>query len=180
MNPRVIGLDLSLTGTGIAHVDGSLDTIRTGPGDHLADQRERLRYIVDEVISRTKAGLPESPTLAVVEGPSYNSSGAGTWDRAGLWWLLIDRLFHECVPVAVVPPAALKRYATSRGNATKADMRMALYQRANLDLRDDNQVDAWWLRAMGLDALGYPPVPMPKTQSAALDKVDWPAVEVDG
>ncbi|MFC5744788.1 hypothetical protein [Actinomadura rugatobispora] len=176
MQPRVIGLDLSLAATGIARVDGSLDIITTGPGDHLGDQRDRLRHITDEVIARTKAGLFEGPHLAVIEGPSYNSRGAGTWDRAGLWWLVVDRLFHECVPVAVVPPAALKRYATGRGNATKADMRLALYQREHRDVRDDNMVDARWLALMGLDWLGFSPILLPKTHRDAMTKIDWPEV----
>ena len=74
----------------------------------------------------------------------------------------------------MVPPASLKRYATGKGNATKADMRMALFQRAGLDVRDDNAADAWWLRAMGLDALGAPVVALPQTHRQALDKVVWP------
>lgn len=176
MTPRVIGLDLSLTSTGIAHADGTLDTVCTGPGDHLNDQRERLRYITDEIITRTRAERSEGPHLAVIEGPSYGSSGAGTWDRAGLWWLVVDRLFHVCVPVAVVPPAVLKRYATGTGNATKADMRMALYQREKRDLRDDNRVDARWLALMGLDHLGHPVVDLPQAHRQALAKVAWPEV----
>jgi len=68
----------------------------------------------------------------------------------------------------------LKRYATGKGNATKADMRMALFQRAGLDVRDDNAVDAWWLRAMALDHYGHPLVAMPQTHRQALEKVAWP------
>lgn len=174
--PRVIGIDLSLTSTGVALPDGEVETIRTGPGDHLADQHDRLIHIVHEIDRRSAIGTYDSPDLAVVEGPSYGSSGAGTWDRAGLWWLVIDRLFNEAVPVAVVPPAVLKRYATGKGTATKPDMRVALLTRTGVDLRDDNQVDAVWLRAMGLDHLGHPPVDLPKVQREAIDKVTWPEV----
>lgn len=176
MHPRVIGLDLSLTATGIAKADGSVDLVTTGPGDHLADQRDRLRFIVREIVHRTKAGFYGGPDLAVVEGPSYNSKGSGTWDRAGLWWLTVDTLMEDAVPVAVVPPAALKKYATGKGTATKPDMRMALYQRESRDLRDDNMVDARWLALMGLDHLGHPVVDVPKTHRDALAKVAWPEV----
>ena len=56
--------------------------------------------------------------------------------------------------------------------ATKPDMRMALYQRAGLDERDDNRVDAWWLRQVGLHLLGDPDaLNLPKTHLAALDKI---------
>lgn len=170
MQPRVIGLDLSLTATGIAYPDGPLTTIRTVPGDHLADQHDRITHIVTEIHER----LHWQTALVVLEGPSYGSSGAGTWDRAGLWWLTVDRLFSCATPFAVVPPATVKTYATGKGNATKADMRMALYKRADLDVRDDNQVDAWWLRSMGLDHLGCPVVEVPKAHRDAITKVHWP------
>jgi hypothetical protein len=71
----------------------------------------------------------------------------------------------------------VKKYATGRGNATKTDMAVALAKRADgYELRDDNQVDAWWLGAMGRDHLGVPYVAMPATHRAALDKVTWPEV----
>lgn len=176
MQPRVIGLDLSLTATGLALYDGARATITTGPGQHIEDQHDRIAYIADEVTERTWAGTSSGPVLAVLEGPSYGSTGAHTWDRAGLWWLTYHHLHGFAVPVAVVPPSTLKRYATGKGAATKADMRMALFQRTGLDVRDDNQVDAWWLRAMGLDHLGCPVVEVPKTHRAALEKVEWPEV----
>ncbi|ROO82647.1 hypothetical protein EDD29_0128 [Actinocorallia herbida] len=172
--PRVVGIDLSLTGTGLALPDGTLHTITTGPGDHIWDQHSRLAYIVEQVIELAEAGTYPGLVLAVVEGPSYSSKGAGTWDRAGLWWLAIDRLIENAVPLAIVPPSNLKLYGHGKGTANKADMRMALYQRTGADVRDDNRVDAAWLRLMGLDKLGHPQVDMPKNHRQALDKVTWP------
>ena len=46
---------------------------------------------------------------------------------------------------------------------------MALYQRAGLDIADDDQVDAWWLRQMGLHLLADPDaIDLPKAQLAVL------------
>ncbi|MDL4812738.1 hypothetical protein [Actinomadura opuntiae] len=170
----MIGLDLSLTATGVACADGSLLTIRTGPGDHLADERDRLRWIADEAVARTEAA--RVLTFAVVEGPSFGSKGNALHQLGGLWWLVVDALMAVGAAVAVVPPGTLKVYATGSGSATKPDMRMALYKRTGLDVKDDNRVDAWWLRAMGLDYLGRPPVAMPQAQRAALGKARWPQV----
>jgi len=167
VTPRVCGIDLSLTATGIARTDGHTERVTCG------DLRgtDRLAWICSAITGHTTQGVD----LVVVEGPSYGSmSGAGHHEAAGLWWLVAYTLDGRDVPYAVVPPSTLKKYATGRGNATKPDMRMALFQRTGLDLRDDNQVDGWWLRAAGLDALGHPVVDVPKAQRDALAKVAWP------
>lgn len=180
IGPRVIGLDLSLTATGIADFRGrevTTKTIRSAPnGQTLRDQRIRLRRIVLE-IEEVVSHQGEPPRLIVVEGPSYGSKGAGTWDRAGLWWLVVDFIIsRRALPLAVIPPAVLKKFATGRGNADKTAMAVALQKRWGLELRDDNKVDAWWLGAAGREHLGVPYVEMPKAQREALAKVDWPEV----
>ncbi|GAA4626694.1 hypothetical protein GCM10023196_035980 [Actinoallomurus vinaceus] len=181
MKPRVIGLDLSLTGTGIADFahDGQVitKTIRSTPyGNTVDSQNARLRHIGREV-TEFIAFMGPHPALVVVEGPSYGSKGAGTWDRAGLWWLVVDRILSQPNwPLAVVPPAVLKKYATGRGNADKTAMAVAVQKRWGVELGDDNKVDAWWLGAMGREHLGLPFVDLPKAQREALAKVAWPEV----
>lgn len=171
MIPRVIGLDLSLTATGIALTSGTHTIRATTQG--LARLREITRSVTDWAI----CGGPAA--LAVVEGPAYSRAlGAGHHEAAGLWWMVRSALDDLGVPVAVAPPTTLKKYATGKGNATKPDMRMALYQRTETDLRDDNQVDAWWLRALGLDHLGHAVVELPAVHRQALDKVAWPIAAV--
>lgn len=179
MQPRVIGLDLSLTGTGYADFtrDGEMrtTTIRSKPANGVTQTWHRLNFIVGEV-SALIEGAP-FPALVVVEGPSYGSRGSGTWDRAGLWWRVVSWLLMDMQVVAVVPPSTLKRYAAGRGNATKTDMAVALAKRKHgFELRDDNQVDAWWLGAAGRQHLGCPVVEVPKAHREALAKVDWPEV----
>lgn len=74
-----------------------------------------------------------------------------------------------------MPPTSLKKFATGKGNATKADMRMALFQRAGIDCRDDNQVDAWWLHQIGLHiSSSLPRLVLPQTHTVALDKINIP------
>ena len=161
----VLGIDLSLVATGIADHTG---TARIRGGDRAGT--DRLDWIRDRILDQI-SGVE----LAVIEGPSYgNMSGAGHHEAAGLWWHIACALADRRVPYAVIPPSTLKKYATGSGKATKPDMRMALFQRAGIDERDDNKVDAWWLRAAGLEALGCPLVELPAAQRAALDKVAWP------
>ncbi|MBX6387139.1 MAG: Holliday junction endonuclease [Microbispora sp.] len=175
----MIGLDLSLTATGIAdftHGEAITTTIRSKPhGSGTLDTHARLTAILREVFGYVFDQGPP-PALIVLEGPSYGSKGNALHQLAGLWWLAVDQLATSQQPLAVVPPSTLKQYATGRGNASKTDMAVALAKRAGHELRDDNQVDAWWLGAAGRDHLGHPPVDLPKTHRAALDKVTWPHI----
>ena len=170
---RVIGIDPSLTATGIADADGGLRTITSRPDDGtVADRARRIATIT----ARLRPHRLTDAHLVVIEGPAFSRQGqAGVHLRAGLWWRIVGLLHSAGVPVAEVTPTALKKYATGKGNADKASMRLALYKRAGLDVPSDDEVDAWWLRQMGLAHLGVPDaVPLPQAHLSALDKVVWP------
>ncbi|MFI6228904.1 hypothetical protein ACIBCR_16495 [Micromonospora echinospora] len=162
--PRVVGLDLSITATGIAWCDGTTYTVTTkATGDR------RLVAIVSEV-SRAVEG--RGIHLVVIEDLPTHAKAAGITGMvhgAVRAWLI-----DHNVPYALITPASLKKYATGKGNAGKPDMAVAAYKRLNREPADDNQVDALWLRAAGLDHLGHPLAPMPATHRAALDAVTWP------
>ena len=163
MTRPVVGLDPSLTGTGVATMDGQW-TILTKPASNLTGQLTRLRSIVAAVYERTPA-----LSLVVIEAPAFSRANAGTHRGAGLWWMFADVLDARGCQLVEVAPTAVKKFATGKGSASKADMRMALYQRAGLDIADDDQVDAWWLRQMGLHLVGDPSaIDLPKTQLAVL------------
>jgi Holliday junction resolvasome RuvABC endonuclease subunit len=159
----VVGIDPSLTGTGIAHSTATL-TIR-GEGD------DRLR-LIHAAVSEWAAGC----VIAVIEDLPTHGMGAG---KTGMAQGVVRLACLEVgTPYALVTPSTLKKFATGKGNATKPDMRMALYRRAGVDLRDDNQVDAWWLHQIGLHHLGSPDaLPLPKSHLVALDKIIWPVAE---
>lgn len=166
--PRVLGLDPSLTATGVALPDGDLETIRPGPaelGDH------RLLHLHEALVDRLDR--QPRPTLAVVEDLPLHARAAGLVGMAQGVIRLV--LVAWGVPTVAVPPATLKVYATGSGRATKADMRVELLKRTGLDVRDDNQVDAAWLRLLGLDLAGHPELDLPKTHRRALAKL--PAIE---
>lgn len=164
MKPAVLGLDLSICATGAAYPNG--DTITFSPREK-GDQR--LAELRQHVLLAC-GGFDVQ--FAVIEDLPTHAKAAGITGMVhGVVRLL---LLDQEIPYVLVPPATVKKYATGRGNATKADMRMALFQRTGTDERDDNQVDAAWLRFLGLDLLGCPEVDMPKANRAALDKLKAP------
>ncbi|MFE5895920.1 hypothetical protein ACFQ67_00570 [Streptomyces sp. NPDC056488] len=171
MSRRLVrGLDLSLTGAGIAGAGWARTLGSKGKRtDTYAMRRTRLHRLADRILDTV------GPCdLAVVEGPSYGSRGAGTWDRAGLWWLVVDRLAARDIPVAVVTPSARAKYATGDGRAGKQAVLDAVGPRYGVALRDDNQADAYVLLAMGHDWLDESLADVPKKNRAALARVEWP------
>ncbi|GAB3209751.1 hypothetical protein GCM10027294_25410 [Marinactinospora endophytica] len=166
--PSVIGLDLSMTATGIAYPDGTTETLHPrSTGD------ARLVEIRDRV---DRAASDRRVDLVVIEDLPTHARAAGITGmvHGAVRSLLVERQ----IPYALVSPATLKAYAAGKGNADKTAMTLALYKRAGIEVADDNQCDAWWLRAAGLQHLGHPAVELPAAQIARLDKVTWPEVAV--
>lgn len=161
MTVRVVGLDLSITATGIAWADGSTFTVKSKQvGD------SRLLAICHEIGIAIDG---RSIDLVVIEDLPTHAMSAGITGMvhgAARTYLLRLR-----APYVTMPPATLKKFATGRGNADKTAMAIALLKRAGIELADDNQVDAWWLRAAGMQMLGEPVVDLPAAQVAALDKL---------
>lgn len=165
MSPLAVGIDPSLTGTAIAWL--GVETVRGGDGD------ARLLEIHKAV---TRAAKPRGHVdpFAVVEDLPYNARSAGA---TGLAHGVVRLALQQAgTPYMLIPPATLKAYATGKGNATKADMRMAWFKRTGEDVRDDNQVDALWLRDIGRYAVGDQlALKLPRAQRERLFKLTWPA-----
>lgn len=172
--PLVVGLDLSITATGICNHLGECDASKGASkrGDYrLVDIVHLVRQhcnISDELTQR-------GPDLVVIEDLPTHAHGAGITGM--VHGAVRAELLRAEDPYVLVPPATLKKFATGKGNASKPEMAVALYKRTGIELADDNQCDAWWLRAAGLHALGHPLFDLPAAQVAALDKVAWPTRE---
>lgn len=163
---NILAIDPSLTGTGICHPDGSTETLHTK-----SRGCERLRWLRDEIITYTLAA-----DLVVIEGYSYGSRGAAVINIGELGGVIRLALFERQIPLVEIPPACLKRYATSRGNASKDDVLQAGVMRSGHTFADNNCCDAWWLHQMAL--AHYDPenpllVKMPASNMGALVKVAW-------
>jgi Holliday junction resolvasome RuvABC endonuclease subunit len=157
----IAGIDPSLTGTGIACRNGTTFTVRTQTSHGDARLARIYRAVADITIETEHAVIEDLPTHA-------HGAGLTGMVQGVIRLALID---HE-VPYTLVPAATLKKYATGKGNATKPDMRMELFKRAGIDLKDDNQVDAWWLRALGMDLMGEPVLKLPQSHRDALAKLE--------
>jgi crossover junction endodeoxyribonuclease RuvC len=167
--PRALGLDLSLTSTGVASSLGWCTRIR--PRTRGLD---RLREIVTSVRGHAK-GYP----LAVIEGPAYSrASQAGHDELAALRWMVRDALDRARIPIAIVAPTTLKLWATGKGNASKGDMKSAMATRFPASgLTSSDEADALALADMGAAWLTNQEI-LTDHERRGLRGVDWPEQEV--
>lgn len=185
---HIVGLDLSLTSSGLACTCGQLKVVgRDGITKlPLTERIEAVRVLVDAITEWVHDHTPDErhalrfPALVVIEQPAFSQSGGGAVERHALWWQVCSVLIGYGNSVAVASPTGLKAYALGKGGGKgttgKGPMVDALARRlpqfatgGNADL-----VDAAWLAAMGADRLGSPLVVMPAAHRKALDGVKWP------
>lgn len=176
----VVGLDVSLTATGIADSDGGLNLVgSTGVlGMELYDRIDAIDALAAEIVESVKE---RKPVLVVVEGLEVASAARNALvsviDRAWLYLGVVRRLRGLGIDLAVATPASLKVYATGRGNATKNAVIDAVARRLPRFETggNDNLCDAAVLCAMGSDRRGTPLALLPRAHTRALDAVHWPA-----
>lgn len=173
----VLGLDMSLTGTGLAAVtaDGGFTatTIASAGrrGDSLAQRDRRL----SELARRIGLFIQDwdEYTLAVIEGP-IRALGGSTWDRAGLWWMVVQQL--DPSRTAIAGPTVVKKWAAGKGGADKAAVANGVTRLwPSFECGSDNEADALALASMGAQRLGMNLFPKRAHHSDALLKVEWPA-----
>lgn len=173
----VIGIDVSLTGTGLAAVtaDGVFTVTTVGSvgkrGDTLADRDRRLADLARRI------GLFlqdwDDHELVVIEGP-IRAIGGSTWDRAGLWWLVIQML--DPSRTAVASPTTVKKWAAGKGNADKAAVAGGVTRLwPEFECGSDNEADALALASMGAQRVGMNLHPKRAHHSDALLRVEWPS-----
>lgn len=172
----VIGLDLSLTSTGISDGETFAHVIRTRTPKTVDEQHLRLAEIlagIREVLRPDQAVA--GADLVVIEGPSHGSVGTSAHERAGLWWLVAHELWHGSIPYAVVSPLGRAKYAVGKGSKDKDQVLAATVRRWPAFLgSNNNEADAWILARMGRDRLGLCGEELPAVNREALDKVHWP------
>lgn len=141
---HVLGVDASLNGTGLCWGDEPLDArsivFKGRKGDAKGDQR------LVEIGRTLSLILDREPFDGVLmeDCPPY---GAGSASLQAVHGVIRYVVAERGVPLYLLSPSPLKKFATGNGKASKDEMRAAMpFERPSWD---DNAVDAWWLREVG-------------------------------
>ena len=178
---RVTGIDLSLTGAGVARINDRTVHVRrftTQPAGQALDARGvRLRGLASDLIA-----CATGSDLVVIEAPVYGQgkmpSGSLT-DRSGLWWLVVATLTARGVPVAEVSPTSLKTYVLGKGSGkgvTKDAVFATVVRRYqhHVEVNSNDTADALALACMAARHMGSPIDNLPQTHTRAMLAVQWP------
>ena len=183
----MVGLDLSLTSTGVS--DGArTEVFQTEPGGRLEARMDFLVRSVRRFVSSAPSErfhLGHGADLAVIESGAFSRGAQSEAAEilSALRLMVRHRLWLMAVPYAMVAPTTLKAWFTGNGKATKpemvavADARHGTYfsdvpvKKGRYDL-----ADALGLAAMGYARIGQPLVRLDAGQQrlASLDAVKWP------
>ena len=146
-----LGLDLSLTGTGIALIDDAGNLVYTKTCKNKLRDAPRLDYIRQEVDEAICIGESLSPNLlTAIEGYAYGATGKAF--EIGELGGVIKHLLYvrggrqiSQDPYLIVTPQAVKKWATGMGRGGKVPVGVALYKQFDLEFSDDNAADAYIL-----------------------------------
>lgn len=177
--PRVVGLDVSMSSTGIAWSHrGETTRITTKKNKNLPHDgiHERLETLTIEC-QRAAAGCD----LAVIETANYGAPARGqssTYHQlAGFWWHAAQAVWRAGIPYARVAPSSLKLYATGNGGSATDKKAMLAAARAafpRIPVANHDAADALWLAALGSEALGRPLVRGTPRQRAVAHQIELP------
>jgi crossover junction endodeoxyribonuclease RuvC len=180
--PRVAGIDLSLTSTGLALVEeGSYLTTTYGTTGHndatLTERHHRLNRLIHQIITEV---FMFHPHLVVLETPAFSRTGGHNHDRSGAWWLLVDAVLRQGLPLLEVRPNLRAKYATGRPGAGKQEVVIAVIRRyPTVEFRTDDEADALILAAIGMRLLDHPiEDSLPQAHLDSLKTLHLPALEV--
>lgn len=160
--PVYVGLDVSLTGTGVAVIEAGkpprVGVFRSRPkGPELEQRARRVMDLVGEVMGFVMTDWDsEGDYRVAIEEPlpgNKTEQAGNAWDRAYLWWTLASR-FIGVNPLSQVNPSTLKTFGFLRGSAPAgADGKALMMARAaqdfpGVDFIDNNGCDALFLAEM--------------------------------
>jgi Holliday junction resolvasome RuvABC endonuclease subunit len=150
----ILGIDPSLTSTGLALVDGGkvIETANiksTGKkGASYDDWMARIERVDAEVYAVLHRWREERLIeLAVIESPSHGSKYGNPHERAGLWWRIYTDLTKWRIPIKTLAPKSRAKFITGNGNADKTEVLTAARERwgeiANHDIADAVGLAMW-------------------------------------
>jgi crossover junction endodeoxyribonuclease RuvC len=151
----IIGLDLSLTSTGISVYNVEDDdittfTVKTRPTSIMLARYETILSAI-----RDTDHFVTPRTRYFIEGYSIGSFAKSTamTNLIELGGIVRFQLYKGGREYVDVPPTVLKKFVTGKGNGKKEDMKLGLYKKYRREFPNSDEADAFALMLMGMGYL---------------------------
>lgn len=168
MSPIVtMGIDPSLTSTGISVAGETMSIRKSSRGV------QRLLEVRNDLI---EIAVHKSVNCIAIEHYSYASRNSQAHSIGELGGVMRLALFEAGIPFVEIPPTCRAKFATGKGNAGKPEVVSAISARTGIiwDGGDGgDRCDAWVLEEMLRFKLGISAIEWPKSNTDALERVDW-------
>jgi len=149
---NIIGIDPSLTGTGIVcledgdYVDSKVVISKYKDINRLIDIREQIRIFMFK-----NKNIIHS---VVIEGFAFGARGMAMFDLGMLSGILRAFIMESNLKLLVIQPTMLKKFVTGKGNVHKDLMLMNVYKKWKIDFTEfkgqaNNVCDAFGLAQIG-------------------------------
>jgi len=145
-----VGIDHSLTGTGVVVIDqdGCILEQKLIKTTNDEIEEKRMTYIIDEL-----SFIPKIVRLkrVYIEGPSFMSTGQAVLQMGALHYLIRIFLYRKKVKYKIIAPGTLKKFTTGSGAAKKEQMLLHIFKRWGIEFKDNNTADAYCLARFALE-----------------------------
>ena len=145
-----IGIDLSLTGTGVVVLNKDKEIIKQEliKSTPKQETEERLTLISNNVYDICME-YPDSKIS--IEGLAFGARGQSMLELAALHYITRTKLWVDKISFEIIPPTVIKKYITGKGNAKKELMLAHVVKKFDILFEDNNICDAFCLAMMALE-----------------------------
>lgn len=141
-----VGLDLSLTGTGVVVLSHDNEVLLAETLKNKLRGMERLEFIRNK-ITDVIDDYPDATYC--VENYAMGSRAGQAFSIGELGGVIKLLLFERGIIPYLVPPTRLKKFITGGGKAEKDMIMMLVYKRWGWEASDNNTADAYSLSKLG-------------------------------
>jgi len=145
-----LGLDLSLSGSGVVVIDSSYSIIHKELLSTPMKGVERLFFLEEKFVNSISKYIRDLK-LVCIESPAYGVS-EGNLFSLGQWGGIVElNLFKLGLKFIYASPTQLKKYVLGSGKGQKTLMLLKTFQQFNEEFDDDNICDAYSLSRIAHD-----------------------------
>ena len=150
----VLGIDQSLTGSGVSiiDIDGIIEIDGIQGKQLIKSTKKGVKRLIDIKNQILVLNDKFKPDYVAMEGYGFMTKGRAfeLGELGGMLKVMFTELGKEPM---IIHPSHLKKYITGKGNADKSIMLMGIYKKYGIEFDNHNIADSFGISKMALDIM---------------------------